>query len=70
MTPSPAPSLFPRASACGGRGLFSAMSQTDLERAIDGAVLRLHTSPTAEERRAAWEDITMLRRLRGQQERC
>lgn len=50
MITHPAPSLFPRASACGGRGLFSAMSQTDLERAIDGAVLRLHTSPTVEER--------------------
>lgn len=64
MTPSPAPSLFPRASACGGRGLFSAMSQTDLERAIDGAVLRLHTSPTVEGRREAWAELVRLHGLR------
>lgn len=64
MITLPAPSLFPRASACGGRGLFSAMSRADLERAIDGAVLRLHTSPTVEERREAWADLVRLHAMR------
>lgn len=65
MIPLPAPSLFPRASACGGRGLFSAMSRADLERAIDGAVLRPHTSPTVEGRREAWAELTRLHEMRS-----
>lgn len=65
MITHPAPSLFPRSCACGGRGFFLAVSQTDLERAIDGAVLRLHTSPTVEGRREAWAELTRLHEMRS-----
>lgn len=38
--------------------------ETDLERAIDGAVLHLHTAPTVEGRREAWAELTRLHKLR------